>query len=983
MPSRLTLIAFACASMLGAEPQVDPKDLPRFPALEPSEALKSFVIREGFKIELAASEPNIGSPVALSFDEDGRMYVVEMRDYSEHRDEKLGRIRLLEDTNNDGLFEKSTIFAEGLAWPTAVICYDGGIFVGATPDILFLKDLNGDGKATFANERKVVFTGFGKGVERLNVQQLLNSFQWGLDNRIHGANGGNGGTIEQVASGAPTLRLGTRDFSFDPRTLVMRAETGGGQHGMSFDDFGRKFVSNNSSHIRMQAYEDRYLQGVEGIALPGGMVDNIAREGPAAEVFRVSPEEPWRTIRTKWRVAGQVPGPIEGGGRASGYFTGATGVTIYRGDAFPPEFHGNAFVGDAGGNLIHRKIIETNGVIFEAHRAHDELNREFLASRDTWFRPIQFANAPDGCLYVIDMYREVIEHPWSIPPTLKKLIDLDSGRERGRIWRIAPKDRIFRRSAPRLGAQRDVGLVKILQDENGWRRDTAQRMLYQRNATNAADQLKDLLRYGPSTSRAHALGLLASFKQLTGEDVATALRDPNPAVVERALISYESLSETDRASIDLNKNFAAYPPTPRLAFQLAWTLSATAPRPNPRADKALDGRTKLLLNIINEHAADPYIRAAALVAARERAEDLFSWLARPLLTPRPPGVSQFIEQLASLNVDPHTLNIALGALTNPGHPLNLELGAAIADALKARNIESSQLPKLLEMGRALVTDSKRPDFQVAALRALKHDDSIRAKPVFTKAFIDPNADEVRIEAFRLLSRNLREASDLLWQRWPELPTRVRQSTLDHLIRREEGMLLIIEALKSKHITRGDLTASQTQTLRQGYNPKISRPALELLGNLDTDRAKVIEKFRPALEKSGDRQLGEKLFIERCATCHRYAGNGLAVGPDLESVTGNGREYLLTHILDPNREVNTRFVAYNAELRDGDTISGILARETDSEVTLRLANAEEKTIPRSQIKSLKASAQSLMPVGLEDGLDVQAMAGLLDYLRKAP
>src|SRR5688500_15978612 len=162
MRTRLCLTSLLCLNAIAAEPQL--ADLPRFPAHEPAEAGKTFVMREGFKIELAASEPNVVSPVALSFDEGGRMYVVEMRDYSEHRDEKLGRIRLLEDIDRDGFFEKSTIFAQDLAWPTAVICYDGGIFVGATPDILFLRDTDNDGKA---DEQRIMFTGFGNGQERL------------------------------------------------------------------------------------------------------------------------------------------------------------------------------------------------------------------------------------------------------------------------------------------------------------------------------------------------------------------------------------------------------------------------------------------------------------------------------------------------------------------------------------------------------------------------------------------------------------------------------------------------------------------------------------------------------------------------------------------------------------------------------------------------------------------------------------------------
>ncbi|HUS34008.1 MAG TPA: PVC-type heme-binding CxxCH protein [Verrucomicrobiae bacterium] len=969
MRPRLLILSIASASILAAEPEVDPNDLPRFPALSPAEALQSFVMREGFRVELAASEPNIGSPVAISFDEDGRMYVVEMRDYSEHRDEKLGRIRVLEDTDNNGSFEKSTIFAEGLAWPTAVICYDGGIFVGATPDILFLKDTNGDGKA---DERKVVFTGFGKGVERLNVQQLLNSFQWGIDNRIHGANGGNGGTIEQVASGAPTLRLGSRDFSFDPRTLVMRAETGGGQHGMSFDDFGRKFVSNNSSHIRMQAYEDRYLQGVEGIGLPAGMVDNIAREGPAAEVFRISPEEPWRTIRTKWRVDGKVPGPIEGGGRASGYFTGATGVTIYRGDAFPSEFRGNAFVGDAGGNLIHRKILEPNGVLFEAHRAPDELNREFLASRDTWFRPIQFANAPDGCLYVIDMYREVIEHPWSIPPNLKKLIDLDSGRERGRIWRIAPSD--FKRRDRTNFKLLPLGLIPLLEHPNAWHRQTAARLLYQQGRAAASEiaggQLGRMIidSERPET-RAQALWTLTGLHILERMHVLAGLADSNPGVVEAALQCANFAPHDGAASAEgLDQAFAklADSTNARVRHQLAWTISETHPT----------NTTSLITKIVSKGVRDPHLRAACLVASRRDADAVFTslWLAGHHSDN---GIMDFLTSLAP-QISTETIKKVSGYALDSS---SLATRFHLASILAAR--DKGAVKPELELAANIANVGDSPSLRIAALQLLRLDDSENSRAAIRSGFEKPNADSVRIEAFRGLIKSPRDAAERLWTNWPNLSTQVRRDSLDLLLQQRDGSALLIDALKSARITRADLTASQTQALRQHSSPSISRPALELLGKLDSDRAAVLQKFRPALEHSGDPAAGEKIFIERCATCHRFAGKGFAVGPDLESVRGNGREYLLTHMLDPNREVNSRFVMYAAELRDGDTISGILARETDSEVSLRLANAEEKTVPRSQLKSLKASAQSFMPVGLEDALDEKAVAGLLDYLTKSP
>ncbi len=362
-------------------------ELPRIAPHEPADALSTFQVEDGFKIEQAAAEPLVATPVAMAFDADSRLYVVEMRDYSEQDKERLGRVRLLEDTDEDGRFDKATIFADDLSWPTAVTCYDGGIFVGAAPDIYYLKDTDGD---RVADERRTVYTGFS----RANVQGLLNSFQWGPDNRIHGTASSAGGTITRPGfADFKPVSVSGRDFSFDPRTLELRPESGGAQHGMTFDDWGRKFVCSNSDHIQMVMFEDRYVARNPDLSAPGARV-SIAADGPQAEVFRTSPIEPWRIVRTRLRVTGQAKGPVEGGGRAGGYFTGATGTTIFRGDAWPREYVGQSFTGDVGRNIVHRKILEPNGVGFIARRATP--GKEFIASSDNWFRPAQFANAPDG-----------------------------------------------------------------------------------------------------------------------------------------------------------------------------------------------------------------------------------------------------------------------------------------------------------------------------------------------------------------------------------------------------------------------------------------------------------------------------------------------------------------------------------------------------------------------------------------------------------
>ena len=182
-------------------------------------------------------------------------------------------------------------------------------------------------------------------------------------------------------------------------------------------------------------YEDRYVARNPFSRRPAARV-SIAADGPQAEVFRTSPVEPWRIVRTRLRVTGAVKGAVEGGGRAAGYFTGAGGVTIYRGDALPAEWKGIAIVGDVGSNLVHRKRLEPNGLEFIGRRIDEK--SEFVSSTDIWFRPAQYANAPDGTLYIIDIYREVIEHPASIPPMIKKHLDLTAGRDRGRIYRVIP-----------------------------------------------------------------------------------------------------------------------------------------------------------------------------------------------------------------------------------------------------------------------------------------------------------------------------------------------------------------------------------------------------------------------------------------------------------------------------------------------------------------------------------------------------------------
>src|SRR5262245_54785027 len=421
----LPLLSLLVAVAGRAEPE-----LVRIPPKSPAESLKSFEVARGFRVELVAAEPLVQSPMACDWDEDGRLYVVELPEYNAYAATKphgRGRVVRLEDTDGDGVMDKRTVLDYPLDYPTGIICWNGGVYVGAAPELLYLKDSNGDGKVDI---RHVVLSGFGK--DKAGEGQL-NSFRWTLDNRILISTGLDGGEI----TGRDTKSVSVRSLNvaLDPRTHNFTVTSGGGQHGMSLDDWGRVYVSGNSDPIQALAYDARYVVNNPHVQAPQAAV-NILPSGKFTKLHRISEVEPWRKLRTKLRKEKAIAGSDEGG-TPSGFFTGATGVTVYRGEAFPAEYRGDVFVGEVANNLVFRAKLKSNGSLPVADRADPD--KEFLASKDVWFRPVQFANGPDGCLHVIDMCRELIEGAAFLAPQVLKHVDPSAGIDRGRIWRVVPE----------------------------------------------------------------------------------------------------------------------------------------------------------------------------------------------------------------------------------------------------------------------------------------------------------------------------------------------------------------------------------------------------------------------------------------------------------------------------------------------------------------------------------------------------------------
>lgn len=955
--------------------------LPKAPGpLTPQQEQKTFRIDERFRIDLVACEPAVVDPVAMCFDERGRLFVCEMRGYPNGGvgtgNETRGRIQCLTDQDGDGYFETVTTFAEGLRFPTGVTPYRGGIIVAVAPDVVYLEDTDGDNRA---DRKTVLYTGF----DLSNIEQLVNSLQWGLDNWIYGTGGGAGGTITSPQNPRmPPVTLRNRGIRFRPdRPGSLEPVSSGGQYGLTADDFQRWFTATNSQHLRQIVLPEHYLKRNPHLPVAAVTLD-IPEHGPAAKVFRISEFEPWRVERTRRRAGGPdakrfpstelVPG---------GYFTSACSPLIYTADLFGPEFYGNNFVCDPANNLIHRELLKENGAVFRAVRAYPD--REFLASTDTWFRPVFLATGPDGAIYVLDFYREVIETPLSLPEDLKRQVNLES-RDRGRIWRIAPKD--FRPSKlPDWSAKRSEELVDELLSPNPWRRLTAQRLLVERRAESVvADVRKRLGTAAGSPARANLLWTLHELRGLTADDVRAALDDPNPGVREQALRLAEDFLPH---SAELKQKLAGLvnDPSPRVRFQLAFSAGTLPP-----ADAA-----PVLAELLVRDGGDIWTVTAALSSASGCGPDLLQRLART----QPPAPASLLQQLAGVigaKGDVAEIAGVLGLAAEGAPAAVLEglsqgmrasrapLTAWWADPpAEARAALNRLRPRFEAAARVACDESAGAGERVAAAAALAHGPFELAARL-ADVLVPTTPGDVQVAAVRTLSRHTDPGvAELLLKHWPGYGPALRREVLDALLARPERVAKLLEAIESRRVAANELTPAQVQQLQNHPAPTVRAKAASVLRRGETDRARVVRDYLPALQLTGDADKGRIVFQKSCSACHRLDGVGHDVGANLQAaLPSKSGEELLIAIFDPNREVDPRYLSYTVVTADERVLQGVVAAESPSSITLRMAEGKEEVILRSNITSLRSAAVSLMPTGLEKDLTPQDVADLLAFLRKA-
>ncbi len=922
-------------------------------------ALSSFQVERGFRIELVAAEPLVASPVAIAFDESGHLFVAELPGAGEPGGaaRRAGRIRLLQEPDEQGRFRTSTLLAENVSWPSALACYAGGLFVASTPDVLFIKDTTGDG---VADVRRTVFSGFG-GTNVAGSSGLLNNFNWGPNHRIYGATAWLGGLISSSNWPGQPLLLRRNDFSFDPRTFGAFAETGPGVSGLTFDNNGRRFVCDPAHPLQMAMYDLRYYWRNPTFVRAPGVLDVAS---PATTLFTLPPESS-HLEHKETGSATNAPGSNTAGPRVAEWMTNAQGVVVYRGNAYPAGYAENAFVCDPDLHAVHRMALAESGLGMTAARPANERSTEFLVSRDPSFRPVQAVNAPDGTLY---------------------LVDQQDARDRGRIYRVIP-EKFTTPKPPQLGTARTYDLVAALAHPNGWHRDTAARLLFQRQDPAAVPLLGAMLTNSPlPAARIGALSVLTAFGALTEGHVLKALTDTNALVRQQGLLASETLLAKGYVPTTIGLLFGklAADPSPRVRYQLAFS-AGLAKHPD---------RPLLLARILAADPTNPWLQTAVLSSVDEGAGALFRSLgAEPFFRNDPAGV-QFLQRIATLigtkghldevgqaleycsrpALEPllaYKLVYALGeglhrtrsslGLVDIRSALSLVYNLALAQAVDVTVAEPLRLEAIRMIGVSPYTYNDTSDWLL-----------LIANP-------QPLAS-LRLAAVDTLARydDPRVLPSLL-ERWNSFPPLMRRTAVMAMLQKSSRVPGVVTALEKGLISPVDLPGTAVNLLRTYRDPVIREHAIKLFGPVPIRRPQVIEQFRPALRLHGTPANGRTIFTARCSSCHQIGGvAGESFGPDLIVARTSSKERLLAAIVEPHAEISPEFATTVIETEESENLVGIKTDENPLTITLRQANTSA-VWPRSNVRFDEPQFWSMMPDGLEQGLSVQEMADLLDYL----
>ncbi len=997
----------SCLGILACGPGKDKKTTLR--GLSAGESMSTFQVADGFQIEQIAAEPLVADPVDIEIDEYGRMYVVEMHGYPLDKSGS-GAVKLLEDTDGDGIMDKSTVFADELVLPTGVMRWKKGILVTDPPNVLYLEDTDGDG---VADKREVILSGFALA----NPQHNVNNPLLGLDNWIYLGHepaatakvytdyfSDRGSEVffpdHPQAPRLPQNALG-RSVRFNPDKLLLENLSSQTQFGHTFDKWGNRFLVSNAHHIYHEVIKATYLDRNKSL-LVSNTTESVSDHGNAADVYPIT-KNPEHQLLTDL-----------------GVFTAACGITSYGGGLFPSPYDSVTFVAEPVGNLVHADILRDRGATFTASRLFEQ--KEFLASTDAWFRPVNMYVGPDGALYVVDYYRQIIEHPEWMADEVAKSGAIYNGIDQGRIYRITPKGTppLSWSNRLKMGDETSEQLVARLADPNVWWRGHAQRLLIDRNDKAVVPLLEKLAAGGESAlGRLHALWTLHGLGALGEATLLEALGDPEAGVRENAIRMSEDLFLKPNSSglivdrlIALKKD-----KSPKVRFQLLASLGFVS------SPAAVGARRELLFSNLEdnwmqiaalsavpagddsllEQVLDGYRpgnpqyaslteRISNMTGAAGDIDRIRKLIARALAPGnakhewRSPVLKGLTQSLRNKDIDRSSLAperelLLAAALTNP----DAAIRRSAMDLLRVLRLpEGENTQKALQASLAGV---QNPDLDAdkrgEAIRMLTLDSPGKYAAVF-KSLIDPK-EPVAVQSAALGALAAIPDSTIavfLIEKWGRLTPGIREQAIGTFLGSDARVTLLLDALE-KHIIDPSVISWPRQVgLMANGNQHLRLRARKLLSGENNSEQEAIKAYQQALTLTGSPENGGLVFSQHCAICHQIGGkNGVAYGPDLATIRNRRPASVMADILNPNLSIADGFDIWNIELKSGETLQGLIASETPSAITIKNYGGVETVIARGDIETLNAMETSVMTAGFDQLIDKQQMADLLEFLRK--
>ena len=1034
MRTLFALVSFLVVARIAAAQITRPDDAPR--PLSPVESAKHFRLPAGFSLELVASEPLIHEPSGVCWDERGRLFVCELHGYNLEgqydvdqlnktgqldrvvrrlqADEKAkqaalaetkGTVKLLTDTDGDGQMDHAEVWADDLP-PCYGICpARGGVIVACAPDVVYLADRDGDGKV---DVRETLLTGFRTGA----LERAVNCPQWGPDHWIYFGRGPGGSSITGPRLGAP-LSLPNTDFRMRPDGSAVEPVTGGTHTiGFTFAPSGERFVVTTRTPALQIAPISWHDMARNPFAVAPILEHNTS---PDQIVFPTSRPHPWRLKRStdpefakfytdRYGLAESAP---------NGYWTSGCAPLIYQ-DSALPEMHGRLLACEPAQNFVYCADLVRDGLRYHVRRLPGEERREFLASSDSWFHPIALSHAPDGAIWIVDFYREIIEDYSAIPRYLQQQYGLVNGRDRGRIWRLSHTQAPASPAADmsRLGSDELVG---ELGSQRFWRRQTARRLLIERGAKAEADALRKLLAAdAPPAATLEALAVLEALTILSPADVRAALAHVNAGVRIRGLRLAETrLDDSDAPATERIVSLAD-DVDPRVRLQATLSLAAIG------GDRAVDAWARLA----READREPWLSAAVVAASAESADRLIGRLQDSPSTESAASASALLQALAGVigarHDDAQVGRLLTTVADASGASTSTPLLQGLLEGLKRRRPEPLQdTAGIAALARLLSSPSPAVGaraLQIAGLVRLPDSEALRrAWDQAARAALDvERAPTERAAAAELLSAapyavrsrlnillDIRQpvevqaaalgalaagddpevAGDLtacLDQVSPDM----RRAALDALCGRRSRHAPLLDLIAGGKLAAAELSTLQRTPLLELADDEARARAAKLLTSdvTDAQRQAVLDKFVAALRNTRDPARGKVVFEQQCAKCHKLGDLGFAVGPDLNAVKTRPDESLLLDVLEPSKTVHPDYRLVTVATDEGRIIVGILAAESAGGLTLRREQGVTETVLRSAIDEVQISAKSMMPEGMEKVVSPQDLADLLSFLR---